>query len=136
MQMAWGAGNDGVMNGSSLWRAFFFCAGQNGVVMEKIDIRHADAAMSSMQALHSAMTLDLGDIEQRMETLAESPTAHSAFGIEEMSVYYVARAALYSGLASINEILGWVHLMTEKDSEGNVSDAVKSLPTVPVFSIH
>jgi len=104
--------------------------------MEKIDIRDTDAAMSSMQALHSAMTLELDHVEQRMDTLAESPTAQSVSSIEEMSVYYVARAALYSGLASINEILGWVHLMTEKDSEGNISDAVKALPTLQVFSIH
>jgi hypothetical protein len=53
-----------------------------------------------------------------------------------MKVYCVARAALYSGLASINEVLGWVHLMAEKDAEGNVSEAVKMLPTVAVFSIH
>lgn len=104
--------------------------------MEKILIRDADAAMSSMQALHSAMTLDLDDIEQRMALLADSAAASSASGIDEMSVYYVARAALYSGLASINEILGWVHLMTEKDSEGNVREEVRSLPIVPVSSIH
>jgi len=104
--------------------------------MEKIHISDADAAMSGMQALHSAMTLELGDIEQRMAALAESPSAWSASGIEDMSVYDVTRAALYSGLASINEILGWVHLMTEKDSEGNVAEAIKRLPTVPVFSIH
>jgi len=104
--------------------------------MEKIYIRDADAAMSSMQALQSAMTLDLDDIEHRMALLADSAAASSPTGIEEMSVYYVARAALYSGLASISEILGWVHLMTEKDSEGNVREEVRSLPIVPVFSIH
>jgi hypothetical protein len=104
--------------------------------METIDICNADAAMSGMQALHAAMTLELGTIEQRMEALAESQVAQSASAIEEMSVYHVARAALYSGLAGINEILGWVHLMTEKDPEGNVFDAIKALPTVPAFSIH
>lgn len=104
--------------------------------MEKINIDAADAAMSGMQALHSAMTLELGNIEQCIVSLAESPAARSASGMEDMSVYDVTRAALYSGLASINEILGWVHLMTEKDSEGNVPEAVKMLPTVPVFSIH
>lgn len=104
--------------------------------MEKININDADAAMSSMQSLHSAMTLELEDIEERMETLAGLPSADSASGIEEMAVYGVTRAALYSGLASINEVLGWVHLMTEKDSEGNISEAVKALPTLQVFSIH
>jgi hypothetical protein len=102
--------------------------------METIAICEADAAMSSMQALHSAMTLELGTIEQRIEALAAS--AEYVAGNEEMSVYDVTRAALYSGLASINEILGWVHLLTEKDPEGNVFESVKALPTVTVFSIH
>lgn len=104
--------------------------------MQKINIDDADAAMSSMQSLRSAMTLELEDIEERMETLAALPAADSESGIEEMAVYGVTRAALYSGLASINEVLGWVHLMTEKDAEGNISEAVKALPTLQVFSIH
>jgi hypothetical protein len=104
--------------------------------MEKIEVCDAGDAVSGMQALRSAMTVDLDDIEQRMEFLSGSPLADSESGIEEMKVYSVARAALYSGLASINEVLGWVHLMTEKDAEGNTSEAVKMLPTVAVFSIH
>jgi hypothetical protein len=105
--------------------------------METIAICEADAAMSSMQALHSAMTLELGTIEQRIEALAASAaSAEYVAGNEEMSVYDVTRAALYSGLASINEILGWVQLLTEKDPEGNVFESVKALPTVTVFSIH
>jgi len=104
--------------------------------MQKININDADAAMSSMQSLHSAMTLELEDIEERMETLAGLPSADSTAGIEEMVLYGVTRAALYSGLASINEILGWVHLMTEKDSEGDIHEAVKALPALQVFSIH
>lgn len=104
--------------------------------MEKININVADAAMSSMQSLHSAMTLELEYIEERMETLAALPSAVSPSCIEDMAVYGVTRAALYSGLASINEVLGWVHLMAEKDSEGNISEAVKALPALQVFSIH
>jgi hypothetical protein len=106
------------------------------ISMETIEVCDADDAVSSMQALRSAMTVDLDDIEQRIESLSSSPLTDSESSIEEMKVYCVARAALYSGLASINEILGWVHLMTEKDAEGNVSEAVKMLPTVSVFSIH
>lgn len=55
---------------------------------------------------------------------------------EEVKLCYVARTALFSALASINEVFGWVHLMAEKDSEGNVTEVIRSLPTVPVFSIH
>ena len=104
--------------------------------MERMDLCNATDAVSSMQALRDELTEDLDDIEKRMHDLAQSPLVASGSGISEMQVYCVARAALYSGLASINEVLGWVRLMSAKDSEGNVSEVVKSLPTVPVFSIH
>jgi hypothetical protein len=104
--------------------------------MERIDLCDASDAVSSMQALRMGLTEDLDDIENRIHELAQSPLATSDSGISEMQVYYVARAALYSGLASINEVLGWVRLMAVKDTEGNVAEVVKSLPTVPVFSIH
>ena len=104
--------------------------------MERMDLCDACDAVSSMQALREELSEDLDDIENRIDALAQSPLASSDSGINEMQVYCVARAALYSGLASINEVLGWVRLMAAKDSEGNVAEIVKSLPTVPVFSIH
>jgi hypothetical protein len=104
--------------------------------MEKMELGDATDAVSSMQALRTVLADDLDDIEHRIHELAHSPLAASENGISEMGVYYVARAALYSGLASINEVLGWVHLVAAKDAEGNVADVVKSLPIVPVFSIH
>jgi hypothetical protein len=79
---------------------------------------------------------DLDDIGNRIHELAQSPLATSDSGISEMQVYYVARAALYSGLAGINEVLEWVRLLAATDSEGKVAEVVKALPTVPVFSIH
>jgi len=104
--------------------------------MEKMDLCDASDAVSSMQSSRIGLTKELDDIENRIHRLAQSPLAISDRGISEMQVYYVARAALYSGLASINEVLGWVRLMAAQDSEGNVAEVVKSLPTVPVFSIH
>lgn len=101
-----------------------------------MDLSDASNAVSSMQALRLGLIEDLDDIENHIHELAQSPLATSDSGISEMQVYYVARAALYSGLASINEVLGWVRLIAAKDSEGNVAEVVKSLPTVPVFSIH
>ncbi len=104
--------------------------------MKIIDLCDASNAVSSMQALREGLAEDLENIENCIRELAQSPLATSDSGISEMQVYYVARAALYSGLASINEVLGWVRLMAAKDSEGNVAEVVKSLPTVPVSSIH
>jgi hypothetical protein len=104
--------------------------------MNKMDLCDATDAVSSMQALRAVLVEDLDDIEHRIHELVQSPSATSENGISEMQVYYVARAALYSGLASINEVLGWVHLVASKDAEGNTAEVVKSLPTVPVLSIH
>lgn len=104
--------------------------------METLDLCDVSDAVSSMQALRIGLTEDLDDIENRIHELAQSSLATSVAGISEMQVYCVARAALYSGLASINEVLGWVRLIAQKDAEGNVVEAVKSLPAVPVFSIH
>lgn len=104
--------------------------------MERIDLCDASDAVSSMHALRDGLTEDLDDIENRIQALVQSPLATSESGVSEMQVYSVARAALYSGLASINEVLGWVRLMAAKDAEGNVAEVVRSLPTVQVFSIH
>jgi len=89
-----------------------------------------------MQVLRAELTAELADIENRIHDLVQSPLATSDSGVSDMRVYCVARAALYSGLASINDVLGWVRLMAAKDSDGNMSEVVKSLPTVPVFSLH
>lgn len=114
----------------------FLLNSENGVNMDTIDIRTAGDAMSSMQALRSAMTVDLADVESRMQELSDSSVADSATAIDEMAVYCATRMALYSGLASIDEVLGWVHLMTEKDSDGNTAAVVRALPTIQAFSVH
>jgi hypothetical protein len=101
-----------------------------------MDLCEASDAVSSMQALRLELTEELDDIENSIHELAQSPVTSSDSGNNDMQVYWVARAALYSALASINEVMGWVRLMAEKSIEGNVADVVKSLPTVAVFSIH
>ncbi len=103
--------------------------------MENMKLGDISDAVSSMHALRESLTAELDDIEDRIHELAQSPGATTASVLSDLSVYYVARAALYSGLASINEVLGWVRLMAATDSEGNMADLVKSLPTVPVFSL-
>jgi hypothetical protein len=104
--------------------------------MGRMDLGDASDAVSSMQALRDELTEDLDNIEKRIHELAHFPLVTSDVGLNDMRAYCVARAALYSGLASITEVLGWVRLMAAKDSDGNMAEVVKSLPTVPVFSIH
>lgn len=104
--------------------------------MERMSVGSASNAVSSMQALRASLAEDLEDIEHRIHELAQSPAIASEDSMREMQVYYVARAALYSGLESINEVLGWVRLMAPSDAEGNAPAVVRDLPTVAVFSIH
>jgi len=104
--------------------------------MEKMNLGDASDAVSSMQALRSILNEELDEVETCICELAQSPASTSEHGSSEMQVYLIARAALYSGLANINEVLGWVHLMAAKDAEGNVAEVVKSLPTIPAFVIH
>jgi hypothetical protein len=110
----------------------------NGMLkMGNMKSSEAENAASSMKALQLALTEDLEEIEIRIDALVKDSTLPSPDPAdEELKIYYAARAALYSGLSSINEVLGWVHVMAEKDSDGNVAEAVKSLPTISVFSIH
>jgi len=104
--------------------------------MEKMNLGDASDAVSSMQVLRSILTEELDEVENCIRELAQSPLGKSEHGASEMQAYAIARAALYSGLASVNEVLGWVHLMAAKDAEGNMAEVVKSLPTVPMFVIH
>ncbi|NEX63135.1 hypothetical protein [Noviherbaspirillum galbum] len=104
--------------------------------MAKLNICEASDAVTSMQALRNVLREDLDDIERRIHELAQSGLATSEVGVSEMNIYCIARAALYSGLAGINEVLGWVHLMADKDSDGNAPEIVRSFHTVPAASIH
>ncbi len=104
--------------------------------MENMNLSDVSDAVSGMQALRDGLTAELDEIEDRINELAHSSLATSSSGMGDLRVYHVARAALYSGLASINEVLGWVRLMAAKDSDGNMATVVKSLPTVPVVSLH
>lgn len=107
--------------------------------MGSINAHHTSVAIASMQALREALAQDLAEIENLIQE-SESPEEFSSTRLdleeEDLQVYYIARAALFSGLASINEVLGWIHLMAEKDAEGNEPEAVRSLPVIPVWSIN
>ncbi len=88
------------------------------------------------QALRDALTVELADVESQIYELVWSNSAKSDDVLNDLRVHHVAKVALYSGLASINEVLGWVRLMAEKDSDGNTAEVVKSLPSIPLFSLH
>ena len=92
--------------------------------------------VEAMQALHSALTDDLEDLEKRICAIARADTAASAHEAQDMTEYYDARTALHSGLASITEVLGWIQWKTEEEPEGDIAVALQPLPTLRGCSVH
>ncbi|TFW20808.1 hypothetical protein E4L96_09920 [Massilia arenosa] len=101
--------------------------------MTRIALEAAADALAGLNALRSAMTDDLEDVESYLDQ-ADAPRDPAAEA--DLAVYHVMRASLYSGLACINEVLGWVKLLADSAPEGEFSETLKALPPVPVFSIH
>lgn len=104
--------------------------------MRKMDIADATDAITGMLTLRAVLTEELDNIETSIQEIADSDKASSEAGINDLKVYWVARAAVYSGLAGINELLSWVSLLTERDAEGNAFEVTKLLPAMPAWSIN
>ncbi len=98
-----------------------------------LSITETDDAVSGISALREVLADDLLDVEYRLDELNRSSTPMTPGKQEEILVYQTARTALLSGLASIDEVLGWVHLVAEKDANGNEIDSVLSLPNLSVM---
>lgn len=104
--------------------------------MGKMDIADATDAITGMLTLRAVLTEELDNIETSIQELADSDKANSDDGMKDLKVYWVARAAVYSGLAGINELLGWVSLLTERDADGNAFEVTKFLPAMPAWSVN
>jgi hypothetical protein len=104
--------------------------------MRRMDIADATDAITGMLTLRAVLTEELDNIETSIQEIADSDKVNSDAGINDLKVYWVARAAVYSGLAGINELLSWVSLLTEKDAEGNAFEVTKLLPAMPAWSIN
>jgi hypothetical protein len=121
----------------SLTEAALLNVSTNGEVeMRKMDIADATDAITGMLTLRAVLTEELDNIETSIQEIADSDKANSDAGINDLKVYWVARAAVYSGLAGINELLSWVSLLTEKDAEGNAFEVTRLLPAMPAWSIN
>jgi hypothetical protein len=104
--------------------------------MRKMDIANATEAVTGMFALRAVLTEELDHVETSIREIADSEHARSDAAREELSVFFVARAALYSGLAGINELLSWINLLTEKDEQGKAFDMTRLLPAMPAWSLN
>lgn len=99
-----------------------------------LSIMETDDAVSGLSALRDVLADDLLDIESRLDEMERSSTTSQIKGKnDDALVYRTARTALLSGLASIDEVLGWVHLVAEKDADGNELESVLSLPHLSVM---
>lgn len=104
--------------------------------MNELENSDTDAVIAVLQALQEEMTADLADMERRLGAVPDPAQASPPQPGTELDELRTARVALYSGLASIREVLGWIEWITEKDPEEETSVAAQPLPTSLGFPIH
>lgn len=103
--------------------------------MATLKIENAVDAVTGMQALHDVLLNELSHIEDCIQELDAAKPA-VAGSSDDHDTHLRARAALYGGIASINDVLGWVRLMTERDLNGDEFRALWPLPNVPVSAMN
>jgi len=96
-------------------------------------IQDTDDAVSGVMALRQVLSSELGTIERLIRRADKTPAAGNEEAQELMDTYDRVRTSLLSGLASVDEVLGWVHMLAEKDSDGNELECVRTLPYVNVL---
>jgi hypothetical protein len=97
--------------------------------MERMSIHDTDDAVTSITALREVLHSELSAIERMVRKVHTSPDTVIKEDAEEiMETYQRLRTSLLSGIASVDEVLGWVRILAPKDPEGNELDSVRSLP--------
>lgn len=86
-----------------------------------------EIAACALEALYSEMHADLGTLDGRIDSLCGDGTADTA----ELADMHTARTALHSGMASIQEVLGWLQWI-----DPDAVLAVRPLPTLRSGAIH
>jgi hypothetical protein len=98
--------------------------------MEKMSIHDTDDAVTSVTALREVLTAELTAIERLVQRVDRSTPSGRTETDDMIETYCRIRTSLLSGLASVDEVLGWVRVLAPKDAEGNEMDSVRSLPYV------
>jgi hypothetical protein len=98
--------------------------------MEKMSIHDTDDAVTSVTALREVLASELTVIERLVQRADHTGPNGKSEADDLMETYYRIRTSLLSGLASVDEVLGWVRVLAPKDAEGNEMDCVRSLPYV------
>jgi hypothetical protein len=97
--------------------------------MERMTVHDTDDAVTSVTALREVLYAELSTIERMVRKVTNSPDAADRGDTDEIiETYQSLRTSLLSGIASVDEVLGWVRVLAPKDPEGNELDCVRSLP--------
>ncbi|MEN3291445.1 MAG: hypothetical protein V7642_698 [Burkholderiales bacterium] len=99
--------------------------------MEKMSVHDTDDAVTSVTALREVLASELTAIERLVQKVDQSAARNDAEEPDDLiETYRRVRTSLLSGLASVDEVLGWVRVLAPKDADGNEMDCVRSLPHV------
>lgn len=100
--------------------------------MEKMRVRHTDDAVTGVTALREILANELANIEALIAIATEANAVSDDDPIV-LEAYHRLRTSLLSGIISVDEVLGWVHALAEKDPEGNELECVRRLPNVNIL---
>jgi hypothetical protein len=99
--------------------------------MEKMSVHDTDDAVTSVTALREVLSSELTAIERLVQKVDHSAAKNGADDPDDLiETYRRIRTSLLSGLASVDEVLGWVRVLAPKDADGNEMDCVRALPHV------
>lgn len=102
--------------------------------MEKMRVLDTDDAVSGVMALREILSAELDRVERLIARRRQSSHV-DADDMEQIQDYERLRTSLHSGIASANEVLGWVRVLAPKDPDGNELDCVRSLPYVTALPL-
>lgn len=104
--------------------------------MKNMESCDNDDVLAALDALHSALTDDLEQVEARIAAAGHAPAMPVPPESGDIAELLEARTGLHGGLASIAEVLGWFQWKIEQDAEGEVAVSIQPLPTLRGCSVH
>lgn len=104
------------------------CA-QPGGNMQWMQAAQVEETINGLARLRSILANELDAVDGLMRALDASLCAQAGVDAGKMmQTYGTARANIRCGLASIDEVLGWIHLVAEPGADGRELECVKELP--------
>lgn len=98
--------------------------------MEDLNHIETECAVKSLLRLKERLQGELGRLEALLHADTRQCDAEHVDWKAFEQACYMARARVLGGIASVDEVLAWVHLMAETKADGTELDAVKMLPVL------